>query len=420
MKILYAVVECNTGNHQNAKERYVYSLALEAKSRGHKVGVICPSSSPLFTYLTKTADTGIAVYPINVSGGATDVLTGSWQNIKKFFILYGILRRAKPNIVHFNCPRFGALGGIVSKIARVPKTIYTYHEWPTNKKGSWPIARKFAAKIISHIAIIANHKIITLSKKEEKKIDKWLGAKGKVTTIQNGIKPFKSLDKDKALIALLGFERAAEMMKQNKRILGSISSLTQNKGYTYALQGLAQYKKFVEGDAANGAGGGFGGANNTIGTRGGFNYHYIIVGEGPDLHALQHVVENLGLDEHVTFVGFIREAKEYIQAFDFLFSNIISDSTTHSTNNAYPQIILEAGLKKVPVIATETGAIGEIIENLETGFLIPPARPTEIKHILHYIDEHSGLERTCAANLFKKIENGLMFEKQADKTFALY
>lgn len=399
MKILYAVVECNTGTHQNAKERYVYSLALEAKIRGHKVGVICPSTSPLFTYLTRTADTGIAVYPIDTSSDTS----GIWQNIKKFFILFGILRRAKPNIVHFNCPRFGALGGIVSKIARVPKTIYTYHEWPSNNKLSWPLVRKFAAKIISHLAIIVNHKIITLSKKEEKKIDKWLGAKGKITTIQNGIKQFKALDKDKALIALLGFERAAEMMKQNKRILGSISSLSQNKGYTYVLQGLAQYKKFVNSSEGNA-----------------FNFHYIIVGEGPDLHALQHMVENLGLDNDVTFVGFIREAKEYIQAFDFLFSNIVSDTTTHSTNNAYPQIILEAGLKKVPVIATETGAIGEIIENLETGFLIPPARPTEIKHILCYIDEHSGLERTCAANLFKKIENGLMFDQQADKTFALY
>lgn len=147
MKILYAVVECNTGSHLNAKERYVYNLAIEGKTRGHKVGVICPTSSPLFTYLTKTADTGIAVYPIDI--------VGKWQNIKKFFILFGILRRAKPGVVHFNCPKFGALGGIVSKIARVPKTVYTYHEWPTDHKGYWKIFRKWTAELISQIAILA-------------------------------------------------------------------------------------------------------------------------------------------------------------------------------------------------------------------------------------------------------------------------
>lgn len=402
MKILYAVVECNSNGHPNAKERYVYNLAIEAKSRGHKVGVVCPTSSVLYSLLTKTSNTGVVVYPIDVKG--------NWKNIKKFLILYGILRRAKPNIMHFNCPRFGALGGIVSKIARVPKTIYTYHEWHGNPIKSkdlissflpwkWPMMKRWIAEIISQIAISSNTHVIALSKKEADKVSNWFGGKNKVTTIYNGIKYFKPVQKEKALIALLGEEPALDLIKSNKKIIGSIAALQQNKGYVYALQGIAQYKKY-------------------IGSR--FNYHYIVVGSGSDINNLNSIAQNLDINDDVTFVGHIKEAREYIQAFDFLLSNVISDLNSYSSNNSYPQVILEAGIQEVPVIATDTGAINEIIENLETGFLIPPERPAEIKHILNYIDEHSGLERTLAKNFREKIDNELLFSIQADKTFALY
>lgn len=391
MKILYAVVECNTGLYQNAKERYVYHLAKEAKNRGHKVGVVCPQTSPLFTYLTQTTDTGIAVYPIQNSG--------KFDSFYKVLDLYKILNRSKPDIVHFNCPRFAAIGGLISKIAKIPKTIYTYHEWQPKNNQSWPILRKLFAQIISLLAIMSNNKIITLSFRERDKLKKIFRAKNKIIAIQNGIKQFHTQEKMPALISLLGAEKATNLIKYNKKILGSISSLYTNKGHLYTLQGLAQYKKFKGED---------------------FNFHYIIIGNGPELNSLRNTVQNLGLNDDVTFVGFIREAKEFIKAFDIFISSNISDSDSYSTNSAFPQAILEAGLKKIPIITTNNGAVSELIKNLETGFLIPPGRPAEIKHTLNYIDEHVGIEKNCAENLYKKIENELMFSDQADKVFNLY
>ncbi len=377
-KILYAVTKSNFGGAQ----KYVFELAEEARKKGHAVSVVCGGNGALVDRLEQ-----IAVPVFSLSSASRDI--NLIKEIKTLFSLYKITRKFNPDTVHLNSPKLGGLGAVVARIAGVKNIIYTNHGWPFMEDR--PIWQRLIIKFFSWLTVLFCHKIIVLSNREYNMVKNWIGSKGKIVLIRNGIKPFNVLEKEDALIAILGQEPALNLIKNNTRIVGNIGELTKNKGYTYALQGFKQYKDF---------------AGHT------FNTHYIIVSDGEEKEKIIHQIKNLGLESDVTLAGYIKDAGEFIKAFDlFMLSSV---------KEGLPYVILEAGLAGVPVISTDVGGIAEIIKNKETGFLIQPARPQEIKHILTYIDEHSGESRIYAENLKKKIVDEMDFETLSQKVFALY
>lgn len=394
-KILYAVTKSNFGGAQ----RYVLELAIEAKNKGFETIVACGGNGLLVQKLQAEL---ITVHSINSSNRNINFL----KEIQTLFNLYLLVKKEKPDIVHLNSPKLGGIGSFVIRLARltqksdekVKHIVYTNHGWPFMEDR--PFWQNTLIRFFSWLTIIFCESIIVLSEREEKMVSHWIGAKirksdksysSKIHMIRNGIKPFATFEKEQALIALLGEEPALKLIKKNKRIIGNISELHKNKGYTYALQGLRQYKEAA-------------GVN--------FNSHYIVVSEGEEFASITHQIQNLGLEEDVTLTGYIRDAREYIKAFDlFLLSSI---------KEGLPYSILEAGYAEVPVISTNVGGISEIIQNNYTGFLIHPSRPQEIKHVLTYIDEHSGEARIYSKNLKELLMKELSFESFVEKTFNLY
>lgn len=377
-QILYAITKSNFGGAQ----RYVYELAKEAKNKGFGVSVTCGGEGSL---IDKLEAVEIPVHRLDSAQRDIHLL----KEFQTFLQLFSVIRTVKPDIVHLNSPKLGGLGALVARLAGVKQIIYTNHGWPFME--SRPLWQKLIIKFLSWLTIQFNHRIIVLSESEYNLVAQWPQTKEKLSIVHNGISPFPLQSKEDALISILGATRAIELIKQNKRIIGNIAELHKNKGYRYALEGLKQYKKHA-------------GAQ--------FNSHFIIIGNGDDKDHLLHMRHNLELDDDVTFVGYVRDAREYLKAFDIFMMSSIKEG--------FPYAILEAGFAETPIISTDVGGIHEVIENLHTGFLVPPARPQEIKHILNYIDEHPGESRQYATFLKSKIENEFSFAIQAEKTFALY
>jgi glycosyltransferase involved in cell wall biosynthesis len=388
-KILYAITKSNFGGAQ----RYVYELALEAKEAGFDVEVACGGTGSLIAKLN-VAD--IPVHSMNSAQRDIHV----FKEFATLLALYGIIRKVRPDIIHLNSPKLGGLGSVVARFAGVKNIIYTNHGWPFME--SRPIWQKVLIKFFSWLTILFNRTVIVLSKKEFEMVRRWPGALAKHrlqngTVVQKlmiipiGVKPFYTYPKEESLARLLGEEKSLELIKRDARILGNISELTKNKGYQFALEGLKQYKEGV-GPA--------------------FNSHFIMVSDGEESERLRALVKELGLEDDVTMTGYVLEAREFVKAFDlFLLSSV---------KEGLPYCILEAGFAEVPVISTDVGGISEVIENLQTGFLIQPGRSIEIKNILTYIDDHSGEERRCCVNLKAKIDAEFSFEEMVGRTLNLY
>ncbi|HEU0107593.1 MAG TPA: glycosyltransferase [Vicinamibacteria bacterium] len=91
----------------------------------------------------------------------------------------------------------------------------------------------------------------------------------------------------------------------------------------------------------------------------------VLVGDGPRRLALQEQARGLGVDGSVVFLGFRPDGRRYAAAADV----VVQPSLTEGMPNA----VLEAMAAKRSVVATRVGGVPDLIEDGETGRLVPPA-----------------------------------------------
>ncbi len=89
----------------------------------------------------------------------------------------------------------------------------------------------------------------------------------------------------------------------------------------------------------------------------------VMVGDGPMRAILTQAAHDLGVTERVDFLGYRPVAEDLMPAFDIL--------CMPSNYEGMPNVLMEAGARGVPVVATEVGGVPEIIVDGVTGLLCP-------------------------------------------------
>ncbi len=112
------------------------------------------------------------------------------------------------------------------------------------------------------------------------------------------------------------------------------------------------------------------------------NICFLVVGDGyPDYkNKLQKLVADLGLTNNVRFLGFRRDVEKILRVTD-----IFVHCDFKFTREGIPNSILEAMAMKVPVIATNNGGVGELVNKGENGFIIPPESVELLIEKIEYI-----------------------------------
>jgi glycosyltransferase involved in cell wall biosynthesis len=101
--------------------------------------------------------------------------------------------------------------------------------------------------------------------------------------------------------------------------------------------------------------------------RHGIRFHLVFVGDGPDRVSLEARVENLGLQEEISFAGAVGQDKihrYYDQADVFVLPSFAE---------GVPVVLMEAMAKEIPVVSTRITGIPELVENHVSGILVPPS-----------------------------------------------
>lgn len=93
----------------------------------------------------------------------------------------------------------------------------------------------------------------------------------------------------------------------------------------------------------------------------------IIVGDGPLRQVMAEFAKKLGLVNQVTFLGIRRDIPELMNAAD---GYVMSSSWEGMAN-----VLLEASATGLPIVATDVGGNGEVVQNNKTGFLVRPKDP---------------------------------------------
>jgi glycosyltransferase involved in cell wall biosynthesis len=96
----------------------------------------------------------------------------------------------------------------------------------------------------------------------------------------------------------------------------------------------------------------------------------VIFGDGPLEAELRRDCWERGLQTLVTFAGFRADVARYLHAFDIFAHPSVEEGLGTS--------ILDAMAARLPVVASRAGGIPEVVVHGETGWLVPPASPTEL------------------------------------------
>ena len=284
------------------------------------------------------------------------------------------LRRIQPHVVNTHSSRDGWLVGLAARLARVPLLIRSRHidvDYP----NPWVSRHAFST--------LADHVITTSGKIAGNLQQRFSLPASRISTVPTGIDLQRfHPDGPKASLSLpaaaAGFP-----------LIGMVSVLRSWKGHATFL------------DAAC--------VLNEAGRRA----HFVIVGGGAPLEAMEKIIRAHGAEVWVTLTGHREDVPEVLRALNVL----VIPSTRHE---GIPQIGLQALACQTPVIGSDAGGIPEIIREGETGRIFPAGNTRALAARLRETLEQP--EPTCqmAARGRARVEASHGLETMLNQLDALY
>jgi len=141
----------------------------------------------------------------------------------------------------------------------------------------------------------------------------------------------------------------------------------------------------------------------------------IFVGKGVDSGMIVREVEMLGLKNEVIFMGY-----QEGNAISDLYTNCICVINPSLLNETFGLTVLEALAHGRPVIASQIGALPELITDNFTGLLVRPGRIDELTEAMEHMRENTAVARQMGHEGWNLVK--LKYSKQAhyDKVRAIY
>jgi len=136
----------------------------------------------------------------------------------------------------------------------------------------------------------------------------------------------------------------------------------------------------------------------------------VIVGDGPHRQPLQALVQRLALTDRVFLVG--RLSQEKVWGLLARYADVL---VLNSIYEGLPHILLEAATFGVPVVATAVGGTPEIVQDGETGLLIPPHSPGDLLAALQYLQADPDLRHRLATGARRSMVR-FSFERMVEET----
>jgi colanic acid/amylovoran biosynthesis glycosyltransferase len=146
------------------------------------------------------------------------------------------------------------------------------------------------------------------------------------------------------------------------------------------------------------------------------NLKWIHFGDGP----LRKEIENIAKKKLVNLKFEFKGLTPNNEILDFYHENFIDLFLNLSDSEGIPVSIMEALSAGIPVLATDVGGTGEVVNN-NHGFLIPQnLNSDEVAHIINnYFYSESGLNRKLRENAYKYWEENYNAESNYMEFFNL-
>ena len=153
---------------------------------------------------------------------------------------------------------------------------------------------------------------------------------------------------------------------------------------------------------------------NVLGVETGHGLFLHIAGRGPQEKELRRLVKKENIN-NVKFLGFLDQNKLKQKIHNSLFT--IHPSLVYET---FGLSILESYNLNKPVIASNLGALPEIVENKKTGLLFEPGNSSDLANKINYLLQNKELIKQMGENAKRVVEQKFNPENHYQKLLQIY
>ena len=176
----------------------------------------------------------------------------------------------------------------------------------------------------------------------------------------------------------------------------TIARLIEKKGVQYAVQAVADVLKRYS------------------------NIEYKIVGDGPVKNTLEDLIEGLNVGNNVKLFGW-RQQEEIIELMkhtDILIApSVMSED---GDEEGIPVVLMEALAQGMPVLSTQHSGIPELVQDGESGFLVPERNVDALADKLELLIKHTEIWSEMGRAGREYVEIHYDIDKLNDKLVQLY
>lgn len=319
------------------------------------------------TYIAEARRRGLSVITIPESGPLDLKLV---RRVTELIDIY------KVDIVHTHEFRSDVIGLFAARQRSVP-VVTTIHGWIANdfKGRIYTALDKSILRFFDHI--------ISVSGKISKELVERGIASSKITTLPNALvmEDYCGDRSDESFRSELGVDG-------DTLLIANIGRLSPEKGQgDFIAAASAIYQRLGK-------------------------VRFLLIGVGPEQQRLEEIVDRHGMRGTVIFCGFRRDMQSIYNSLDL----VVQSSYTEGM----PNVILEAAMMQVPVIATDVGGTSEIVEHGMTGTLVKSGDLQSLAAAMVDWSKNRGKYGEMAKSAHDFVKERFNFEQRTRQLMAVY
>jgi glycosyltransferase involved in cell wall biosynthesis len=277
------------------------------RERGWRVIAAGP---PDGRFLARARESGLEAAPVR--------MRRAWD-VRAIAQLVGLIRRERVSLVHTHSSVDGWLGGIAARAARVP-VVRTRHVSIPVRRGFNPVYTWLADRVITSGEAIRG------------------------LLLEAGVPPARivampaGVDLD-AFPFRVRAPQTARALGVTAPVIGSVAMFRGSKGHAHLIDAFARIRE-----------------DHPRAT-------LLLVGDGLRRHWVEGLARDAGLGDAVVFTGFRSDVPALLGTMDCF---VLASTRTEGV----PQSLLQAFAAGVPVVASDTGGVPEVVTDGITGLLV--------------------------------------------------
>jgi glycosyltransferase involved in cell wall biosynthesis len=356
------ILHINTERTWRGGEQQTLNLLVGLNERRIACHLVCQAGSPMET---KALRAGVDVFPIAMRG-EIDLAAG--------FRIRKLIHKLDCNILHSHTSHAHSLAFLASIGSGVTRLV--------TRRVDFSIFRHSFLKLSGIKYRYMADYYIAISQKIKEVLVKDGIPDQRIFVVHSGIDPqrFRQATGDHLLSE---FD-----IQENQKVVINVAHLAGHKGQNYLVRAIPHVLAKLPG------------------TR------FFIVGKGELMEALKVTASELGLKKELIFTGFREDVADFYKIADLFVMS--------SVHEGLGTAVLDALALAIPVVATNTGGLPEIIHDGKTGRLVEPADPEALAEGIVDMLTRVEAAKAMANEGRAMVQNRFSIEAMVDHNIEVY